>query len=103
MEDSMAFIHTPGKRRSNRALTNFAIRAVTDYLSGGQSIEWTQDNTAVYLDSSNSIVVELFDRPILELKRTGDKVSTVYVCSGDYYDNYEKSYGSNSRKAERAA
>lgn len=83
----MAIIHTPGKRRSNRALTNFAIRAVTDYLCGGKSREWSQDNTAVYLDDEN-IVVKLFNRPILELKRKDDQVSTVYVYSGDYYDTY---------------
>jgi hypothetical protein len=84
----MPFLHTPGKRRSNRALTNFAIRGVTDYLNGGESIEWRQDNTSVYKDGHGDIFVELFDRPILRLKQVDSQPSVVYIYDGDHYDAY---------------
>jgi len=82
----MPLKHTPGKRRTNKTLTEFAIHAVEEYLGGSRERYWEKGNTAAYVDDDMSLVVTLVDKPILRIKRKDNKPEQVNVYAGGVYD-----------------
>lgn len=76
------------KRRSNKLHTARAVEAVEQYLDGSGRQHWKSGNTEVLVQSDTSLVVSLFDVPILELKSYQDqKRYNVIVHGGGFYDN----------------
>lgn len=86
MDDSMPLMHTPGKRRTNKNITNFAIQAVEEYLNGSSERFWEKGNTAAYVDDDMSLVVTLVDKPILRITKKDQKPEEVKIYSGGIYD-----------------
>jgi hypothetical protein len=88
MDDSMPLMHTPGKRRTNKNITNFAIQAVEEYLGGSKERFWEKGNTAAYVDDDMSLVVTLVDKPILRITKRDQKPEEVKIYSGGIYDEH---------------
>ena len=86
MDESMPIMHTPGKRRTNRSGTNFAIQAVEEYLNGSAERFWEKGNTAAYVDDDMSLVVTLVDKPILKIIKKDQKPEEIKIYSGGIYD-----------------
>ena len=83
----MAIIHTPGKRRSNKFLTERAIEATRQYLEGSVKKSWDYGGgTAAYVDESGRFTVALFGNPIFGISRKNGKPDRVYVYAGNCYD-----------------
>lgn len=86
MDESMPLMHTPGKRRTNRSGTNFAIQAVEEYLNGSTERFWEKGNTAAYVDDDMSLVVTLVDKPILRVIKKDQKPEEIKIYAGGIYD-----------------
>lgn len=85
-DHSMTILTTPGKRRSNRALTAQAINATIEYLNGERRTKWDFGNTQAFIDENLDFNITLFSKPILKLVKKGYVVDQIQIFAGGAYD-----------------
>lgn len=74
------------KRRSNRLLTDQAIRAVRTCLNDMRQSEWEIGSNTKVEVLGPSIIVSLCGNPIVEITKAAEAVEKVTIFAGNYYD-----------------
>jgi len=92
MDESMAILHSPTRKRSNRLLTTHDIKAMMEYLEGTSKRFWHFGNTGALVNEQDNFVVTLFDNPILKIISADNKVDKICVYGGGRYDEYGNPY-----------